>query len=576
MTLMKYTAKYLLRSLGVFVILVIIFGIGGFIHNQRNSTETQTITPPENNSELIIPKLSQKRSTSGGHYHADGTFHADASQHVSENNNEDVSKYPTKTIRRAPRQKTANQSSFGWITWKYGRTTIRSLSPYIPDWTPLPEEIKDDVHLLRMEQFARESLNNRVKDSKQDGIEIDLLEIINHPVIGYVDSIPNAMSVLLDKKGNPLPPFSESEYAEEELRRLVGDRDLEESAQFLEQHGHYNELLLSRLSDERAFDYLYTIAAPNSSGVPDGSLRMYAERVVASDPTHLKARLYLADTSSSAESMLDQYESILVDHPDSAHALIEAARLLSHLDRPFKAIAYFEKGHELGARQGHFGASLAFQKLGDYKTAWVYLNKAIRVSEGHLQFRIKKYMDAIEAGVPMISPLPVEKLDIPDKAFLDRSFPSDTDFAWDVPASERNVPRLLDSDLSDEASEYQRAKVQARAEAESARRQEIEMMRQMSQQEIDEFIQWAEQVMREEDSQEQTTNFLGREMAAHLTGKAAQFTPKRIVRANELIKRYGYEEGLSRISKDDPEIAIQIQLLRNQNNPQPLKKESKR
>ena len=365
----------------------------------------------------------------------------------------------------------------------------------------------------------------------------------------------------MDKKGNPLPPFTESEYAEEELRRLVGDRDLEAATQFLEQHGHYNDLLLSHLSDERAFDYLYTISSPGGSGVPDGSVRMYAERVVASDPTHLKARLYLADTSSGAESTLDQYESILVDHPDSAHALIEAARLLSHLDRPFKAIAYFEKGHKLGARQGHFGASLAFQKLGDYKTAWVYLNKAIRVSEGHLQFRIKKYMDAIEAGVPMISPLPVEKLDIPDKAFLDRSFPSDTDFAWDVPASESDVPRLLDSD---EASEYQRAKAQARAEAESARRQEIEMMRQMSEQEIDAFIQWAEELMHEEASQAQTTNFLAQEMAAHLTGKNAQFSPERIVRANELIKRYGYEEGLSRLSKDDPEIAIQVQLGHNQ------------
>ena len=69
--------------------------------------------------------------------------------------------------------------------------------------------------------------------------------------------------------------------------------------------------------------------------------------------------------------------------------------------------------------------------------------------------------------------------------------------------------------------------------------------------------------MREEATEAQTTNFLAKEMAAHLTGKNAQFSPQRIVRANELIKRYGYEEGLSRIIQDDPEIALQIQLGRN-------------
>ena len=87
------------------------------------------------------------------------------------------------------------------------------------------------------------------------------------------------------------------------------------------------------------------------------------------------------------------------------------------------------------------------------------------------------------------------------------------------------------------------------------------MMRQMSEQEIGKFIQWAKQLMRDDEAAAHTTDFLAKEMAAHLTGAPAQFSPQRIVRANELIKRYGYEEGLSRIIKNDPEIAIQIQLL---------------
>ncbi len=559
MSVIKYTIKYLLYSLICVVVLIVIFGIRGFIHNQRNAKEALQVSPSETDVEIPVPRLSTKHSTSVGHFHADGTFHAETPQTVLGNSNRSVPKRGS-TTRRAPRQNTANKSSLGWITWKYGHTSGRSRSPGKRHYDLLPEEIAYKVRLLEREQNARKSLQ---------GEEIDLND--RHPVLGLnrvemvgrQRNIPDPMSILLDKRGDPLPPFTESEYAEEELLRLVGDRDIEEAAQFLEQHGRYNTLLLSRLSDERAFDYLYSISSPNGSGVPDGSVRMYAERVVASDPDHLKALLYLADTSSRGpgdlKSALEQYDSILSDYPDSPHALIEAANVLMNLDRPFQAVAYFQKGHELGARHGHFSAGQAYQQLGDYKTAWVYLKKALQVCEGHQQFAVAKHLNAIEAGAPLVEPLPIEKLDIPEEASHQPSFPSDTDFALDVPPSEDEVPLLLDTDLSDEETAYESAKAQARAEAEAARREEIEIMRQMSQQEIDAFIQWAEQLTREEEAEAQTTNFLAQEMAAHLTGKTAQFSPQRIVRANELIKRYGYEEGLSRIIKDDPEIAIQIQ-----------------
>ncbi len=280
-------------------------------------------------------------------------------------------------------------------------------------------------------------------------------------------------------------------------------------------------------------------------------------------------RLYLADTSprsspSGYEAALAQYESILADHPYSPHALIEAANVLMNLERPFQAVAYFQKGHALGARHGHFSAGVAYQQLGDYKTAWVYLKKALQVSEGHRQFAVAKHLNAIEAGTPLIAPSPVGKLDISEEASHQTPFLSDTDFAWDMPSSENKVPLLLDTDLSDEEAAYQRAKAQARAEAEATRREEIERIRQVAQQEIDEFIQWAKQLIQEKEPQAQTTSslvrtisFLEQEMAAHLTGKPARFSPQRVVRANELIRRYGHEEGLSRIVKDDPGITIQ-------------------
>ena len=567
---MKYTIKYLTYGL---LTLLVICGVVWFIQNQRTAKEALSVAPSETDVPIPIPHLSPKSSASGGHIHADGSFHADSLPQGIGNNTRSVSKNGFAPSRRSSRQKTTNKSSLGWITWKFGYTGIRSTSPYYPDWTPLPEEITYNFRLLVREQNAREWLQGEMLNGK----DIDDLLNSRHPDlglngvewIGRCNDVPDPMSVLLDKKGNPLPPFTESEYATEELRRLVGDRAPEEAAQFLAQHGHYNELLLSRLDDESAFDYLYAISSPIETSTYGDQTRMYAERLASSDPDNLKARLYLANTSprssiSDYEAALAQYDSILVDHPDSVQALIEAGAVLNELNRPFQSVAYFERGHELGSRHGHFSAGIAYQKLGDYKTAWVYLTKAFQVSEGHIPGFVAKHMEAIKAGVPLIDALPVEKLDFPEKASIPSSFASDTDSVFDVPLPppESEVPFVRDSDLSDESDEYHRA--QARAEMEAARREEIELMRQMSQQEIDEFIQWAEQMMREEASAVQTTDFLAKELAAHLTGKPAQFSPKRIVRANELIKRYGYEEGLNRIIQDDPEMAIQIQLLRNQ------------
>ena len=416
-----------------------------------------------------------------------------------------------------------------------------------------------------MEQFARESLNNRVNEAKRYGEKIDLLEIIRHPVIGYVDDMPDPESLLLDKKGNPLPPFTDVEYKEEELRRIVGDRDLEEATQFLEQHGHYNELLLSRLSNERAFDYLYAIGSPVNSTKKERT-RVYAERVVSADPDHLKAQLYLADTSprsssSDFEAALAQYESILVDHPDSPHALIEAAQVLMNLERPFQAVEYFQKGHELGARHGHLGAGIAYQQLGDYKTAWVYLKKALQVSESHRGFLVAKHLNAIKAGQPRIASLPIEKLDIPETGFLPTEPSHISDFDFSEPASDNVLPPAPDGGVLDDPNNARQTDAQAKARVQAkARFEEIRRIReQMSQQEITDFIRWAEDLMSQE-SAVSPTDFLEKEMAAHLTGKPAQFSPDRIVRANELIKRYGPEEGLERLQTIDPEIAGQLSI----------------
>ena len=378
--------------------------------------------------------MTPNRSASGGHFHADGSWHADTPTQANRNGNA-VSKVAIRTQMGSRHTKAANRSSLGWITWKFGNAT--GVRDYHYHLKRLPDEIKDEVRLLTKIQSCRESLCDWLEKMKRDIAELelgpymvdDLDVMLDRKLEEYESSynVPEARKLLLDDKGNPIPPMPDAEFKEREWYVLVGDRNLEEATQFLEHHDHYYEPLLSRLDDERAFEYLYNVASPNGSGVPGDLLRVYADRVVASDPDNLKARLYLLDTSprSSVEecvSLLSQYESILTDYPDSPHAFVEAAPLLVYLEKPLKAIEYLKKGHALGARAGFFEAGIAYQQLGDYKTAWVYMNKASRLPHGHLQGP-DEHLRAIEAGRPFIQPLPIEQLDFPKTGSLPVSTP---------------------------------------------------------------------------------------------------------------------------------------------------------
>ena len=64
-----------------------------------------------------------------------------------------------------------------------------------------------------------------------------------------------------------------------------------------------------------------------------------------------------------------------------------------------------------------------------------------------------------------------------------------------------------------------------------------------------------------------TNNFLMKEMEAHLKRGQPQFEPERIVRAFEIMERYGPAEGIKRLEKNDPEVAKQVQRLLAEKRP---------
>ena len=547
--------------------LLVIFAIGSLVFSQRQKKETEAVVSSDRTFVRPVFKTSRAKQSSGvGHIHPDGTKHAGVPAFAMKNDVPVAKKAVKPTLSRRYKKPT-NKSSLGWIIWKYGSSSGGWGDAYVDDFLELPEEIRESVNLLRMEQRGREYLQNEALENDEFLTnKVRFYDTVDF--VGESYNLPDAQALLLDKKGNPLPPMTDTKYAEEELRRLVGDRDLEEATQFLEAHGHYNEMLLSRLDDEKAFEYLYAIGDPILSIHP-ARTRPYAKRVLASDPDHLEALLYLADMDSGSarsnaqrEMVLAQYELILADHPDSAHALIEAADVLVRLDRPIQAVEYFSKGHELGARRGFFEAGIAYQKLGDYKTAWIYMKKAAQLPFGHSPRGPLGQLRAIESGDPFVKPLPLEKLDIPQMGSLVPNPAPMSESSFTDPSVDNGITTAPPPNIVSDRTETRGA---------SNRREEIrQIQEQMLQEEIDAFIKWAEDLEREENTKN-TTDFLKKELALHLSGAPAQFSPARIVRANELLKRFGPDEGLQLLKASDPEIALQIQLLRKEAPKPPIK-----
>ena len=462
MSILKYTTKYFLRG---GLALIVIIGISGLVFSQRQKKEAEPVMPSDSPTQTHVRHTPRATQPSPGVHRVtqDGTWHADTPPPARRNDGS-VPKRTVRTKTSSRSTKAANQSSLGWITWKYGGATGARSDVFIPDWDRLPDEIRIETNALSKRRYARE----RLQDELEYGRPFDeAMETVRRVLYGRFGEIPSGD--VLDEKGKPLPLITDAEYEEEKLKILVGGRDLEEATQFLEAHGHYSELHISKLDDQRAFEYLYTISRPVNSS-DRARTRVYAERVVAADPDNLKARLYLADTSSWSrghlEAALAQYESILADHPDSAHALIEAARLYSSLNAPLRAVEYFEKGHQLGARLGHFEAGIAYQKLGDYKTAWVCMNKASQLPFGYTTVNRspRGQMRAIKEGNPVIKPLPIEKLDFTETGALPLVPVPDPVFGSTL-QPEGFVPS--DTRFSDDEAAYQRAK------AETARREEI-------------------------------------------------------------------------------------------------------
>ncbi len=355
------------------------------------------------------------------------------------------------------------------------------------------------------------------------------------------------------------------EYAEKKLELTVGDMDTESAVRFYEKHRTYNSALLAQLDTFRAFKYLKSIAHPAPSSPADlkrrEEIRMHANRVLAetvSDSTeHFEAKLYLADTDPDFSRAVTLYRELLESDPDSQYILTEIETPLPvrrhiyvHLgdrlwrDHPEEAIPYLKMAVHLDEQHGDYPLMSnhilgeAYERIGDYKTAWVYHKRAYKKT-GHWSPRA--HFRAIEAGKPLHEPLRHAERDRPQgsksveawDAFVKdtpETFQMDSEWEKDRPGQDTSP-----GDKSSIDSERARAAQQARAEflkrreraqkefnssidSERARaaqqaRAEFLKRRERAQKEFNDFLQWMESIENAAPPID-TNNFLIKEMVA--------------------------------------------------------------
>ncbi|MDE0318068.1 MAG: hypothetical protein OXM61_24570 [Candidatus Poribacteria bacterium] len=312
-------------------------------------------------------------------------------------------------------------------------------------------------------------------------------------------------------------------------------------------------------------------ASPFSGVVDQLALaeRIIAERPYSDDAAEARTILLYEHRENYDKAGAVAYlQDALEYHPESSLILSDLGMELWY-DNPEEAIPYLQKALSVANPDGiaylHLGH--AYERLGDYKTAWVYYKTGQRVVDMHPLDPFAEKILAIEAGSPQITPISLEapvssfgdplpsKSSVPkDKSVLPEPSKSD-DFFFpekpsDVPQPQEFVP----------PSELDRRGTAERAFSEMQQRSEqFHIDDELARQELDVFIEWAQTLMN--DAPLDTNNFLAKELSAHLRGKETTFAPQRITRAFEIMERHGQNEGMKRLQKNDPELAKEVQRL---------------
>ena len=200
-------------------------------------------------------------------------------------------------------------------------------------------------------------------------------------------------------------------YVNEEKRK--GKTDEEISEQITREK---MEIITSEMDAINAFKYLKAMT-PYPESTQSGRFGKYlpelAERAIAENPDFLAGHLFLARQEFDMRggrvgTVRDMVRATgiyrkIVEHPKLHSALshtdvvnsFESLGSLLVMEQPIESIEYFKQATNIDPKSGLYGLSVAYQRLGDVKTAWVYLKK-LQTYPHHAE--LDRYVEAIEAG----------------------------------------------------------------------------------------------------------------------------------------------------------------------------------
>ena len=335
------------------------------------------------------------------------------------------------------------------------------------------------------------------------------------------------------------------------------------------------------------------IYGPDGIGDPDRF--PLAQRIIREYPyseAALKMRYVLMSYDENGhrriivgEDEIEYLKGMLKYHPNSPRVLTDLASSLC-LNSPEEAIAFGHKSLRSGivfrrsytsipsSREAHEALAIAYQRLGDYKTALVHLKAGQKLSDPEEYRGLGIRIDAdtvlvndyeeftyeismIEAGTPRYGPDP-KPMSTPSDVPLFPSdgvttSPSDPDPQFDL--SDMPEPSTLDDRVvdTDVPSLRETMAVRAREAIETARSDYEQQQREK----FDSFLRWMETI-EQAKSPADLEDFLMREIATQLQGGQSEFTPERLLRAYETMSLHGEAAGMRELEKLDATLAREI------------------
>ncbi len=283
--------------------------------------------------------------------------------------------------------------------------------------------------------------------------------------------------------------------------------------------------------------------------------REYADKALAENPDDFETLFIWTRLRSSNEDAdrVAGYRKLLEMDPNFVPALVGLGSKLKE-ESPEEAIELLQKANSLDPSEGLYQLAWAYQRIGEYDKAVPMLQKAYeRYNRRWMLSEIK----SIEAGTPQIPLIQRESQEDlqnegdnkVDKALLTEPVPPASDEFIEI-ETEKGAHNPFRTDLDKLNSDTPNSDAEIRA-----------FFEQLADPELAEFKKYLTKEFPALFPEEQAETQLREDI------DAGNFSPKNFNQALETLKRYGPQEGLHRISKDNPKLARYIQHMLNQNSP---------